>query len=233
MVVSQELMRKGETLKSIVLRNRDAFWSVIDPPLTRLNSLELRLSDPENIVSHCDPTNADQCWKAIEDALKAQKKIAAIGGYAEKRTAYRVNRSLFGDGTNERCIHLGVDIWMPAGTAIHAPLDGVVHSIADNSGLGNYGPTIILSHILEGVEFYTLYGHLTRSSLNDLSTGRVLKRGEPFAAIGTPDENGNWAPHLHYQFIADMMECKGDFIGVSTEAEADFYLTLCPEPLVL
>ena len=60
-----------------------------------------------------------------------------------------------------------------------------------------------------------------------------VKKGESFGAIGSAEVNGNWPPHLHYQFIADMMDMNGDFKGVATEAEADFYLSLCPEPVVL
>ena len=228
-----ELIDKGKKLKSIVQSNRDAFSCVIQPALSNENTLGLNLSDPNNIVAQCDPSDADLCWNVIEQALASSNKIAAIGGYAEKRTAYRVNKSLFGDGDDERCIHLGIDIWMKAGTPIHAPLDGVVHSFADNVGIGNYGPTIILKHELEGVEFYSLYGHLTLSSLIELGVGKRIEQGKSFAAIGQPTENGNWTPHLHYQFIADMMGCRGDFIGVSTETDSEFFLTLCPEPVVL
>ena len=63
--------------------------------------------------------------------------------------------------------------------------------------------------------------------------GQSILKGESFAAIGSPAENGNWVPHLHFQFMADMMGNLGDFIGVATEREAEFYLTLCPEPVVL
>lgn len=233
MGVSQELIQKGQRLRSAIERNRGAFSSVIRPPLTAENTLELHLSDPNNIVANCDPTDADLCWKVIESALQMQGKVAAVGGYAEKRTAYRVNKSLFGDGEDERCIHLGVDIWINAGTPIYAPLDGTVHSFADNAGVGNYGPTIILEHDLEGISFYSLYGHLSQTSLKSLKVGQSVKQGEAFATVGSASENGNWTPHLHYQFIADMMGCSGDFIGVSTEAEAEFYLALCPEPVVL
>ncbi|MFM1876291.1 MAG: hypothetical protein RL266_2028 [Bacteroidota bacterium] len=231
--MSPELIQKGARLRSLIEQHRNAFASVARPPLNAENTILLNLSEPDNIVANCDPTDADRCWSVIDSALKQQDKIAAIGGYAEKRTAYRVNRTLFGDGKDERCIHLGVDIWISSGTTIYAPLDGTVHSLADNAGVGNYGPTIILEHELEGNHFYSLYGHLSRSSIKALTVGQFVKQGEAFATIGSAQENGNWPPHLHYQFIADMMGCCGDFIGVSTEAEAEFYLALCPEPVVL
>lgn len=231
--MNENLHLKGEKLKVLLNAHRDKFSCVIQPPLSLENTFELHLSDSNNIVSKIDPSNADLCWQVIKQTLADENKVAAIGGYAEKRTAYRINPSLFGENQDERCIHLGVDIWMEVGTPIYAPLDAVVHSFADNAGIGNYGPTIILQHVLEKQPFFTLYGHLNRQSLIGLYPGKKLKRGESFAAIGSPAENGNWSPHLHYQIIADMMDCSGDFIGVSTEADSEFYLTLCPEPVVL
>ncbi|MCB0754696.1 MAG: peptidoglycan DD-metalloendopeptidase family protein [Flavobacteriales bacterium] len=227
------LLAKGEQLQKLIGKYRSAFGSVVRPALTKENTLELRLSNPNNILAAVDPTDAEGCWEAIERELKQTQKVAAVGGYAEKRTAYRINPELFGSDLEERCIHLGVDIWMAGGTAVYAPLDGTVHSFADNASLGNYGPTIILEHKLEDVVFYTLYGHLTRESLSGKYKGQTIKKGDAFAAIGWPHENGNWVVHLHYQFMADMLGNEGDFPGVSTEKEAELYLTLCPEPAVV
>ena len=227
------LVAKAEQLQKLIGKHRSAFGSVVWPILSQENTLKLNLSDPDNFLAKVNPNNAEGCWEAIESELKKTQKIAAFGGYAEKRTAYRINPELFGSDLEERCIHLGIDIWMAGGTAVYAPLDGTVHSFADNASLGNYGPTIILQHELENVVFYSLYGHLTRESLADKYVGKPIKKGEAFASIGLPHENGNWVVHLHYQYMADMLEKQGDFPGVATEREAEFYLTLCPEPVVV
>lgn len=231
--MTNELIEKGKRLKAIVERNRDQFGCVIQPALTEESVYHLNLSYPDNVLATIDATDAGKCWEVLKWELHNAGNTAAVGGYAEKRSAYRVNPELFGAEEEERCIHLGVDIWMWDGTPVHSPIDAKVHSFADNAGLGNYGPTIILEHQLEGVAFYSLHGHLTRESLEGLEVGQLFKKGEPFGAIGSAEVNGNWPPHLHYQFIADMMELEGDFKGVATEAEADFYLSLCPEPVVL
>lgn len=228
----EQLIKKGVQLKGLIQAHRDAFSCVIQPPLTVDNTLEIGLNDRNNIFAGVDPSDTDKCWEVLNAALTKQKKIAGIGGYGEKRTAYRVNPDLYGNQEDERCIHIGVDIWMAEGTPIHAPLRATVHSFADNASLGNYGPTIILEHELAGTRFYSLYGHLTKASLSGLAVGQHIEKGQSFAAIGSAAVNGNWVPHLHYQFIADMMGCEGDFIGVTTERETDFYLSLCPEPVV-
>jgi murein DD-endopeptidase MepM/ murein hydrolase activator NlpD len=230
--VSDSILAKGAKLREVIAEHRTEFGSVLRPALAADNVLELRISEPGNIISDVPMAEVGRCWKTIESELKSTDKVAAIGGYAEKRTAYRINPELFGASEEERCIHLGTDIWVAEGTTIYAPLDATVHSFADNASLGNYGPTIILEHKLDGVTFYSLYGHLSRASLVDKKIGQSIAKGDPFATVGAPSENGNWVTHLHYQFIADMLDNEGDFIGVATESQADFYLSLCPEPVV-
>jgi murein DD-endopeptidase MepM/ murein hydrolase activator NlpD len=45
--------------------------------------------------------------------------------------------------TEERNIHIGLDLWIKAGTPILSALDGKIHSFI-SAGFGDYGPTIIL-----------------------------------------------------------------------------------------
>lgn len=152
----------------------------------------------------------------------------AIGGYDEDRVLYR-RSELF--GTEEaRTIHLGIDIWGPAGTPVYAPLGGMVHSFAFNDHFGDYGATIILLHQLEGIAFHTLYGHLSLTDLQGIQEGDYVNRGEIFGHFGMPHENGDWPPHLHFQLIDDLRLREGDFPGVCSHAERTFYLNNCPDP---
>jgi murein DD-endopeptidase MepM/ murein hydrolase activator NlpD len=57
------------------------------------------------------------------------------------------------DQTEERNIHIGLDLWIDAGTPVFSALDGRVHSFQNNDSLGNYGPTIILEHQVEDLTF--------------------------------------------------------------------------------
>ena len=66
---------------------------------------------------------------------------------------------------------------------------------------GDYGATIILTHILEGITFYSLYGHLSLNSIKNIHEGERIKKGNVFAEFGIPTENGHWPPHLHFQLI--------------------------------
>ncbi|WP_207492173.1 peptidoglycan DD-metalloendopeptidase family protein [Aridibaculum aurantiacum] len=155
-----------------------------------------------------------------------------VGGYNEHRTVY--SRSTVFDTTDEpRRLHLGVDIWGPAGVPVFAPLDGRVHSFAFNDHYGDYGATIILEHTLDGATFYSLYGHLAQRDLEGLHEGKEIKQGEEFCHFGEPVENGYWPPHLHFQLIENMGEWRGDYPGVCKFSERETYLANGPDPDII
>jgi len=131
------------------------------------------------------------------------------------------------------------EAWKPTSTpeeenSLHAPLDGSIHSFQDNAIPGDYGPTIILEHEIDGVNFYTLYGHLSRDSLKFLEVGQQISRGEPIAKLGKMEENGGWFPHLHFQVMTDIMSFRGDFPAVVPTRTLEEWkeILLNPMPLV-
>ena len=155
-----------------------------------------------------------------------------IGGYLELRTIYD-SRPHFSAETEPRRLHLGVDIWADAGTAVYAPLDGEIHSFKDNNNYGDYGPTIVLKHLLNGLTFYSLYGHLSRKSLVGLSVGQAINAGQQIANFGDTHENGNWPPHLHLQLMLDMEGNYGDYPGACRNSEKEKYLKNIPDPALI
>tara|TARA_A100001015_G_C14928474_1_gene687490 strand:+ start:121 stop:867 length:747 start_codon:yes stop_codon:yes gene_type:complete len=171
--------------------------------------------------------------KALIDFGEAEKQGSGadllIGRYLEDRNIYR-RGSHYGNGEDERTVHLGIDLMAPAGTPIYAPLEGVVHSFKDNNIVADYGPTIILSHRLAGHTFYTLYGHLGRESLTGIKVGQVIQKGAQIATIGKPFENGGWPEHLHFQIITEMQGEKGNYVGVISPRKVNAYTKLCPNP---
>ncbi len=157
----------------------------------------------------------------------------AVGGYQEVRPFYTADfyqtRGL--EGPQWRTVHLGLDIWQPAGSPVFAPLPGKIFSLADNRGDRNYGPTIILQHHFDGGKtFYTLYGHLDRSSLAGKEAGDAVAGGERLGAIGPAPENGNWPPHLHWQILLDPLGHTDDFPGVGFYRLRRMWRELCPDP---
>ncbi|MGY2132040.1 peptidoglycan DD-metalloendopeptidase family protein [Hymenobacter sp. HD11105] len=167
----------------------------------------------------------------VAEMLASQEALIGVGGYLENRIIYRRSPGLFGDpALPARSMHLGVDVWVRAGTPVWSPLPATVHSLADNDNFGDYGPTVILEHDLEGIPFYTLYGHLARREVALLRPGMFIEPGVTFAEVGPPPENGDWPPHLHFQVISNMLGLKGDFPGVALPADQEKWEALCPNP---
>ena len=216
------------SLQDLLNENHARFSPVFATPLTPSNCVEMDLSASNREFEGLDAPGLD---RAILEKLARAGAIAGMGGYLEKRSLYRDTELFQGDA--ERCIHIGVDVFMPAGTGLRVPLDGEVHSFANRQVSGDYGPVIILQHRLDGASFHTLYGHLAESSLDGLEEGMALRAGDEFAAIGARPVNGDWPPHLHFQVIADMQGMRGDYPGVVRPAELDFYRRNCPDPTIL
>ena len=216
-------------LPALLTRHRASFQPVLPayplagPGVARLDftAANPHLAHPERLR---DTAAFD---RLVHDLLAEQHATIGIGGYLENRVIYRRSPH-FDDATEARSLHLGVDVWVPAGTPVAAPLPATVHSRADNDNFGDYGPTIILQHELEGVTFYSLYGHLTRTDLAGVTPGQALAAGQTFAHVGPHPENGDWPPHLHLQLIADMQGRWGDFPG-----ERAYWASLCPDPMLV
>lgn len=168
----------------------------------------------------------------IEDELKKAHASFGIGGYAEHRTIYSRSRVFDAPipGEEPRRLHLGTDIWGKAGTPVYAFMDSTIHSFAFNDQYGDYGATIVLQHNVDGLNFYTLYGHLSLRDIQSLTAGAVIKKGDCIAHFGQPHENGHWPPHLHCQVILEMEGKTGDYNGVCKYSEREKYLAKCPDP---
>lgn len=189
--------------------------------------LDFTAHNPE--LQQVDVTHTAVFSSYVFNKIKESGAVAGIGGYAENRSIYRRSPH-FNANEQPRTIHLGIDIWMEAGTPVFAPLAGTIHSFQNNAHFGDYGPTIILAHQLEEVTFYTLYGHLNVECLEALFVGKRIEAGEQIAQIGPYPVNGDWPPHLHFQLISDMEGRTGDFPGVCAADEREKYLQNCPDP---
>lgn len=195
--------------------------------------LRLDLSERNAALRGIDVSDpaAFSAWTAA--LLASAGADYTAGGYGENRPLYLMSPHFGGDRGEPRTLHLGVDVWQPAGTPVHAVLDGVVHSMADNRAFGDYGPTVILEHAMDGHRFCTLYGHLSRATLQQTREAQRVRAGELIGWLGDPSENGGWPPHLHFQIIRDMEARRGDYPGVCAWSEREAWLRRCPDPNLL
>lgn len=215
-------------IRQLLERHKGQFAPVVpfDPAVDRLFTFDLTASNKDLSAELVADTDA---FSAYVDGQRLQRNARyAIGGYGEHRTLYS-RSEVFDAGEEPRRFHLGLDIWGDAGTAIHAPLDAIVHSLAFNDHFGDYGATIILEHHMDGAVFYSLYGHLALADLQ-LEKGQRIAKGQAFAHFGPPPENGWWPPHLHMQLIISLEGKEGDYPGVCRYSERERYLANCPDP---
>jgi murein DD-endopeptidase MepM/ murein hydrolase activator NlpD len=208
------------------LNSIDTFAPILEVPLTDENVKIIDLSKSSEL-SHIKLADHENFSNLINtDIRNAGAKVGA-GGYLEERAIY--NQSENFNDHERRTIHLGVDLWVAAGTVVYVPLEGTIQSFKNNKGFGNFGPTIILEHTTGQINFFTLYGHLSEASLQ-FKEGDFLKKGELLGRVGHPEENGNWPPHIHFQIITDLESFHGDFPGVAAPSTLDNYKKICPDP---
>ncbi|HEU5366821.1 MAG TPA: aminotransferase class III-fold pyridoxal phosphate-dependent enzyme, partial [Ktedonobacterales bacterium] len=215
--------------------NQDRLGRVVEPDLRVANKIifDLSIGSPE-VPNLAEATDVERFTRRLFNRLDTANIKVGIGRYNEARLIYTTD--LFkvpgNDGPEWRTVHIGLDIFMEAGSPVLAPLDGVVHSFCNNTALLDYGPTIILQHTIaeQRLTFYTLYGHLSEDSLDGLYEGKPIAQGTPIARIGNYPINGNWPPHLHFQIITDLLGRTGEFPGVARPSQRDLWLSLSPDP---
>lgn len=198
--------------------------------LTAENTLKLDFTASNSELKSINLVDTEEFDRYVFKKLKEKNKKYGIGGYLENRAIYSRSDVFATFEAEFRNIHLGIDIWTNAGAPVFSPMDGKVHSFGDNAGFGNYGPTIILEHKLAGKKLFSLYGHLHRSDLEKLEVGKEVKSGELLCHVGQFPENGDWPPHLHFQLMWDLGENVGDYPGVASEKDLEFYRENCPDP---
>lgn len=148
-----------------------------------------------------------------------------IGRYDEKRTNM-YETDLF---EGERNVHMGIDIWAPAGKPVYSFYDGTVAYLRENDNPGDYGPTVVMRYALDDNLLYGLYGHLSRESLEMVAEGDQVKKGQQIATLGDEGVNGGWEPHLHFQLsVEDPGEA--DMPGVVAEENRGEALKKFPDP---
>lgn len=218
----------AQELEQVLVKYRNTFHPVVPFDLNRESVILFDFTGHNRELDHLDLNNEEEFSGYVFGKMAESKAVAGVGGYNEERVIYK--KSEVFSGEEPRSIHIGIDIWAKSGTEIYAPLAGRVHSYKNNDSSGDYGPTIVLKHELEGITFYTLYGHLSKTSLEGMKEGKPIVAGEQIATLGAFHENVHWPPHLHFQLIRDMENYYGDYPGVAPKSRRKEFLEKCPDP---
>lgn len=212
----------------------DAFAPVLGETLCSARTAVVDLSFA-SLLGGDDPTAFDPatCAARIDEELRRHGAELGLGRYGEPRTIYP-GRAFAGASPHRerRTVHLGIDLFARAGTPVHAPLDGEVVLVEECTARFDYGGVVVLRHELpDGTAFGTLYGHLDPGGTKQLRRGLRIARGAAFAELGDRPDNGDWPPHLHFQWLA--YDPRGDATtppGVSTHAMFAAHAAVHPDP---
>jgi len=171
------------------------------------------------------PSDADLLDLSSEEGMQRPRTSPfSIGRYDEARIIY--TQALFGGVRN---IHVGVDLGAPAGTPFYAFMPGTIFCLGINEAPGDYGPTLITEHVLDGGPLWALHGHLSVHSLEGKHPGQAVQAGEELGWIGEERENGGWPPHLHFQLSRRRPETH-DLPGAVSKDERAQALIDYPDP---
>lgn len=223
------------SIVSFLQRSRERIAPLLGHDLRTTPVAPIDLSVGSPLVGSDPADNAPAALDArIQRTLAAHGASIGVGGYDEARLIYAWTRDR--SASEPRTVHIGLDLSVMPGTPLFAPLDGVVHGIEDADAHHDYGPLIVLRHQTDDAEpvaFYTLYGHLTRDSLDGLKPGQPIARGTEFARVGSAPTNGDWWAHVHVQLISDMLDVPCNVDGVVRASQRAVWHALCPDPNLL
>jgi 4-aminobutyrate aminotransferase-like enzyme/Ser/Thr protein kinase RdoA (MazF antagonist) len=232
---------RGGRVREWLEGHRGEAAPLLDPDPVRADSTVLDFGLESPFLLELGGRTDTAAWtRVIARSLDAAGAEIGVGRYGEIRPwytadAYRVET----EGAPEwRTVHLGLDLFAPAGTPVRAPLAGTVEAARYNGLPLDYGGTVVLRHEVpdEGaggsgaLVFHTLYGHLSRDSAEGLRPGDPIGRGEVFARLGDADENGGWTPHLHLQVLVDPLDDPAGQPGVARPSREAVWRSLSPDP---
>ncbi len=161
-----------------------------------------------------------------KENFESIQNLFSIGKYNEKRP-FMYKGELF--EKTERNIHMGLDIGAPIGTAIRSFYDGEIYLFKYNGHKLDYGYTLITKHFLNNQIIYALFGHLSKSSIENKKIGQKIKSGEVIGYVGKENENGGWPPHVHFQLcLLEPKKC--DLPGVVSKKYHEIALRIFPDP---
>jgi peptidoglycan LD-endopeptidase LytH len=149
-----------------------------------------------------------------------------VGRYDERRPGMYLGEQ-FTEGARD--LHVGIDLAAPVGTAVFSFYEGSIFKLGDNALPYDYGPTIITAHQWLGQTVYALYGHLSRESLEMWRPGDTVQTGATIGALGSPEVNGGWNPHLHFQ-LSLIEPDTHDLPGAVSYADRAWALRAFPDP---
>lgn len=212
--------------------NRKTLAHLLERPAATYPAALVPYGDPDHPMTVKSageqPDEAQSIW---EDYCRENGIDLGIGPWGEARTVYAgemfVSRLV---ENTRRTHHLGLDLFMAAGTKVFTPVAATVVSVEIEQDPLGYGCLIALRHEPEGCPpFVSLWGHMAHEAMGRIKAGDRLEAGALVGEMGAPKENGGWAPHLHLQLSVDTSLSATEILGVGEPQYLDVWAELFPD----
>ncbi len=98
-------------------------------------------------------------------------------------------------------LHLHTDRRGEPTDPVLATAEGTVAYASDKPGLSNYGRYLVIQHVVEGIEIYSLYAHLSALAPG-IVAGKRVQAGETIATMGrtsTAETIAKDRAHVHFE----------------------------------
>jgi 4-aminobutyrate aminotransferase-like enzyme len=222
---------------------------ILSPPLlnrlARIRPLDLSVG---SLLLGADPKNLEPAGLRVvlEKELGVGKRAEiGLGLYGEARLLGPVPPN---PGAEPATIHLGADLFLPAGSEIRTPFAGTVVEVLETEagprvltaltpgpspeGRGEQdkiGPELFSPLPLgEGPGVRALWLGLEAASLPALGT--ASDRGALIGRVAGPEGNGGWPSHVHLQLLADDLGLGARFPTAARPSERAVWQALSPDP---
>jgi murein DD-endopeptidase MepM/ murein hydrolase activator NlpD len=97
-------------------------------------------------------------------------------------------------------LHQHTDRYGEPTDPVMATADGTVMYVNTKAALSNYGKYIVIRHVIEGIEIYSLYAHL---SVANVKAGQAVRAGQVIATMGrtsnTSETINKDRAHVHFE----------------------------------
>jgi 4-aminobutyrate aminotransferase-like enzyme/Ser/Thr protein kinase RdoA (MazF antagonist) len=223
-------------LCSWLRQQAERFAPVVYPPpdSARVHVFDFSVGSLE-LDPFLDPADEASLYKFVSRRLRETGAELGVSRHNEARFTTRADflRSEGNDGSEWRSVHLGVDLFLPAGSPVFAPLDSVIFALQERSAPLECGPAIVLEHEFPAGRFYALYGGLSHGSLELRPRGARVARGEKIGELAGSGETGEGTGRLHFQIFAALPDRRSSFPAWCAPAEREVWLSLCPDPNIV
>ena len=140
------------------------------------------LYEPGGDAKFLAPTSPDRSW--------------TTGGFGCVRTdGWQMHEGL-------DIIHLHTDRRGEPTDPVMATADGTVMYVNQKTSLSNYGKYIVIRHVIDGIEIYSLYAHLSAVAAG-VAVGKTVHGGEVIATMGrtsnTRSSIAKERAHVHFE----------------------------------